>query len=60
MSKTKRMIYIWEENVKYYDHLDNKSDLINKFLISRQIPKQLDIETELEKKLRRIDERTNS
>lgn len=29
MSKTKRMIYVREENVEFYDSLENKSDFIN-------------------------------
>jgi hypothetical protein len=30
MSKNKRMIYIWDENVEFYDSLTNKSDFINR------------------------------
>ncbi len=29
MSKTKRMIYIREDNVDFYDALENKSDFVN-------------------------------
>lgn len=29
MSKTKRMIYIWGENLEFYDSLGNKSEWIN-------------------------------
>lgn len=28
----KRMVYIWDENLDFYDGLDNKSDTINQFL----------------------------
>lgn len=58
----KRMIYIWPENLHYYDNLPNKSELINKHLadMQNQLPGQLDIETELEKKLKRIDERATA
>lgn len=30
MSKNKRMVYIWDENVSYYDSLENKSDFVNR------------------------------
>lgn len=40
MSKNKRMIYIWDENVEYYDSLDNKSDFINRMIVqSREVVK---------------------
>lgn len=29
MGKTKRMIYIWEENLEFYDELENKSEFLN-------------------------------
>lgn len=29
MNKQKRMVYIYEENVEYYDSLKNKSEFIN-------------------------------
>lgn len=29
MSKTKRMIYVWDENVEFYDKLPNKSEFLN-------------------------------
>lgn len=32
MGKTKRMIYIRDENVEFYDKLDNKSDFVNECL----------------------------
>jgi hypothetical protein len=32
MNKQKRMIYVWPENVEYYDSLPNKSDFINEML----------------------------
>lgn len=32
MSKTKRMIYVREENLEFYDSLKNKSDFINEAL----------------------------
>jgi len=32
MSKTKRMIYVREENAEFYDSLENKSDFINEAL----------------------------
>lgn len=32
MSKTKRMIYIREENLAFYETLENKSDFINECL----------------------------
>lgn len=28
--KLKRMIYVWEENLEFYDSLENKSDFINR------------------------------
>lgn len=54
----KRMIYIWPENLEFYDGLDNKSDLINRVLMQMQhepVPEQLDIEVELKRKLDLID-----
>lgn len=30
MSKNKRMIYIWDENLEYFNQLPNKSDFINR------------------------------
>lgn len=27
--KNKRMIYIWEENLDFYEELENKSDFVN-------------------------------
>lgn len=52
------MIYIWPENLHFYDNLQNKSEVINAHLaeLQHQLPGQTDIETELEKKLKRIDE----
>lgn len=32
MSKNKRMIYIWDENLEFYDSLQNKSDFINRLM----------------------------
>lgn len=32
MNKQKRMIYVYEENVEFYDNLENKSEFINKQL----------------------------
>lgn len=42
----------------FYDGLPNKSEMINNYLASlrNQLPGQTDIETELEKKLKRLDE----
>lgn len=61
MSNTpnKRMIYIWPENMHFYDNLANKSEVINKHLaeMQNQLPGQTDIESSLEKKLKQIDER---
>lgn len=54
------MIYIWDENVDFYDGMLNKSDIINRYLTELRNPVQLDIETELQKKLREIDERSSS
>lgn len=34
--KLKRMIYIYEENVEFYDNLENKSALINNLLFQEQ------------------------
>jgi hypothetical protein len=62
MSNTpnKRMIYIWPENLHFYDQLENKSEIINKHLaeMQNQLPGQTDIESELAKKLKRIDEQS--
>lgn len=59
MSNTpnKRMIYIWPENLEFYDGLKNKSEVINQQLneMQKNIPEQLDIETELQRKLKQID-----
>jgi Arc/MetJ-type ribon-helix-helix transcriptional regulator len=54
------MIYVWPENLHFYDTLKNKSEVINAHLtdLQHQLPGQTDIETELEKKLKQIDERT--
>jgi hypothetical protein len=32
MNKQKRMVYVYEENVAFYDSLDNKSEFINNAL----------------------------
>lgn len=55
----KRMIYIWPENLHYYDQLKNKSELLNKALAEaqNQLPGQTDIQTSLQKKLDRLDVR---
>jgi putative NIF3 family GTP cyclohydrolase 1 type 2 len=37
MNKQKRMIYIYEENVEFYDNLDNKSQFINDALQDARI-----------------------
>lgn len=59
MSNTpnKRMIYIWPENLEFYDALKNKSEIVNQQLAHMRdnVPEQLDIETELERKLAQID-----
>lgn len=34
--KLKRMIYIYEENVEFYDSLDNKSAFINEILFAEK------------------------
>jgi hypothetical protein len=54
------MIYIWPENLHFYDQLENKSEIINKHLaaMQNQLPGQTDIESELAKKLKRIDEQS--
>lgn len=36
MNKQKRMIYVYAENVKFYDKLKNKSEFINKALFEAQ------------------------
>lgn len=58
ITPNKRMVYIWPENLHYYDNLANKSEIINKHLaeLQNQLPGQTDIETELEKKLKRLNE----
>ena len=55
----KRIVYIWPENLHYWETLANKSEVVNKHLASlqSQLPGQTDIESELQKKLKRIDER---
>ncbi len=38
MNKQKRMIYIYDENVEYYDSLANKSEFVNeKLRLARKI-----------------------
>ena len=60
MSKNpnKRMIYIWPENMHFYDNLKNKSEILNRHLseLQGQLPGQTHIETALEKKLKALDE----
>ena len=34
--KLKRMIYVYEENVEFYDSLENKSSFINDMLFAEQ------------------------
>ncbi len=40
MNKQKRMIYVYEENVEFYDSLANKSEFINEKL---RIAKRTDV-----------------
>lgn len=40
MNKQKRMIYIYEENVDFYNSLENKSEFINRKLSEEQHPDQ--------------------
>lgn len=37
MNKQKRMIYIYEENVDFYDALENKSALVNDILTRERL-----------------------
>jgi len=64
MSKNpnKRIVYIWPENLHYWENMPNKSETVNRHLASlqKQIPGQTHIETEIEKKLKAIDERTDT
>lgn len=46
MSKTKRMIYIWGENVGFYDSLKNKSDFINRMIMAEKAKKEVPQEEE--------------
>lgn len=41
MTKQKRMIYIYEENVEFYDNLENKSIFINEALKDGRIRKSV-------------------
>lgn len=56
----KRIVYIWPENLHYWENLANKSETVNKYLsgLQKQIPGQTDIETQLQKKLKDIDVRS--
>lgn len=37
MNKQKRMVYIYEENLEFYDSLENKSQFVNDALQDRRI-----------------------
>lgn len=39
MTKQKRMIYIYEENLDYYDEIENKSEFINEALKQARLKK---------------------
>lgn len=45
MSKTKRMIYIRDENVDFYDDLENKSDFVNECLKTARLGGVTDLKT---------------
>lgn len=55
-SKSKRMVYIWEENLDFYDSLENKSDFINRCIQEAQskVTNQSNIEY-IREKLAAID-----
>lgn len=40
MSQVKRMIYIWPENLEFYNSIDNKSDFINRAIAKARIEGQ--------------------
>lgn len=56
-TQNRRIIYIWPENVEFYNSLQNKSEVINRYLMQLQSEnsEQLDIEEELQRKLNHID-----
>lgn len=45
-SKNKRQIYLWDENLKFFNELKNKSKLINLLLRKYRQENELDGETE--------------
>lgn len=45
MGKTKRMIYIREENIEFYDAVENKSDFVNECLKTARLGGVTDIKT---------------
>ena len=58
MTKQKRMIYIYEENLDYYDALENKSDFINRALAkgkSQEPVKDPDDINYIQRKIAEID-----
>ena len=59
MSRNKRMIYIWDENLEYYDSLQNKSDVINNILQNLVVDAEGSTLDVIAEKLRKIDERNS-
>lgn len=60
MAKNKRMIYLWDENLEFYDSLTNKSGLLNLYiekLRSEETPEVEDKGSEFDEKLKRLDGR---
>ena len=55
--QSKRIVYIWPENLEFWLSLDNKSEIVNKHLanLKAELPGQTDISTSLQDKLRAID-----
>ena len=59
MSKNKRMIYLWDENVEAYEAIPNKSEWIN-IMIKENSKEDADVEdksSEFERKLEKISGR---
>ena len=51
MSKQKRMIYVYEENVDFYDDLENKSEFINEQMTRARVGEEVK-ETDSQRKNR--------
>lgn len=63
MNNNKRMIYIYDDNIKTYDSIENKSEWINAHLRELKMGEQLDIEVEVnrfEQKIREMHERSRA